>query len=164
MSQSTAPRHAKGRTVKGQCAKCGAKYNTPRELIGQRLPCPKCGNPLTVEMPVKVERSVRVELSRQKEVRSRKPLSRPSRKPVAITGRYDFHYLVAQGYLPPPTPEMVGDLRGKGLYVREKYPVRLGELIARVTHFLGIPMCSGCSKRRMWLNRLPPVWGWWRMG
>ena len=31
---------------------------------------------------------------------------------------------------------MVGDLRGKGLYVREKYPVRLGELVAKVTHLL----------------------------
>ena len=88
----------------------------------------------------------------------------PSRKPVPITGRYDFHYLVSQGYLPPPTPEMVADLRRNGLHVRNKYPVRLGELIAKVTHFLGIPVCSGCSKRRMWLNRLPPVWGWWRMG
>ena len=87
----------------------------------------------------------------------------PSRNQVKITGRYDFHYLVAQGFLPPPPPEMVGDLRSKGLYIREKYPVRLGEVIAKLTHFLRIPVCAGCSKRRMWLNRsVPPIWGWWR--
>jgi hypothetical protein len=40
-------------------------------------------------------------------------------------------------------------------------PVRLGDLVSRVTHRAGITECSGCQRRRSLLNRFV-VWGWWR--
>ena len=44
------------------------------------------------------------------------------------------------------------------MVVRESYPLRFGDLMARIAHNLGIPVCAGCSKRRKWLNQhLPTV-------
>jgi len=40
-------------------------------------------------------------------------------------------------------------------------PVGLGDVVARVTVFMGLHPCDGCRKRRHWLNRAK-VWGWWR--
>jgi hypothetical protein len=44
---------------------------------------------------------------------------------------------------------------------RENEPVGLGDVISWVTHKVGIEECSGCGRRKRWLNRIP-VWGWWR--
>ena len=82
----------------------------------------------------------------------------PNRRTLTFTGRYGFDELVMKGLLPPPPPEMAEELRRKGMVVRESYPLRFGELMARITHYLGIPLCTGCSKRRKWLNQhLPTV-------
>jgi len=40
-------------------------------------------------------------------------------------------------------------------------PVGLGDVVARVTAFVGLHPCDRCRKRRHWLNRAK-VWGWWR--
>ena len=82
----------------------------------------------------------------------------PNRRTLTFTGRYGFDELVMRGLLPPPPPEMAEELRRKGMVVRESYPLRFGDLLARITHYLGIPVCTGCSKRRKWLNQhLPTV-------
>ena len=82
----------------------------------------------------------------------------PNRRTLTFTGRYGFDELVMKGLLPPPPPEMAEELRRKGMVVRESYPLRFGDLLARITHYLGIPVCTGCSKRRKWLNQhLPRV-------
>ncbi len=39
-------------------------------------------------------------------------------------------------------------------------PVGLGDVVARVTAFVGLHPCDGCRKRRHWLNRVK-VWGPW---
>ena len=39
-------------------------------------------------------------------------------------------------------------------------PVGLGDVVARVTAFVGLHPCAGCRKRRHWLNRVK-VWGPW---
>lgn len=36
--------------------------------------------------------------------------------------------------------------------------VGLGDVVAKVTHKLGIAECAGCKKRRRWLNRIPVEW------
>ena len=82
----------------------------------------------------------------------------PNRRTLTFTGRYGFDELVMRGLLPPPPPEMAEELRREGMVVRESYPLRFGDLMARITHYLGIPVCTGCSKRRKWLNQhLPRV-------
>ena len=44
------------------------------------------------------------------------------------------------------------------MVVREIYPLLFGDLIGRMTHYLGAPVCTGCSKRMKWLNqRLPTM-------
>jgi hypothetical protein len=40
-------------------------------------------------------------------------------------------------------------------------PLRLGDLVSRLTHGVGIAECSGCQSRRSLLNKFV-VWGWWR--
>lgn len=40
-------------------------------------------------------------------------------------------------------------------------PLRLGDLVSRVTRRAGITECGGCQRRRSLLNRFV-VWGWWR--
>ena len=82
----------------------------------------------------------------------------PVKQKLVLTGRQDFDNLVSSGYLPPPTPEMAADLQRRGVVVRKRYPLRVGDLIGKVAHVLGIPVCAGCSKRRTWLNtHLPRV-------
>jgi len=39
-------------------------------------------------------------------------------------------------------------------------PVGLGDVVARVTAFVGLHPCDNCRKRRHWLNRVK-VWGPW---
>jgi len=39
-------------------------------------------------------------------------------------------------------------------------PVGLGDVVARVTAFVGLHPCDSCRKRRHWLNRVK-VWGRW---
>jgi len=39
-------------------------------------------------------------------------------------------------------------------------PVGLGDVVARVTAFVGLHPCDDCRKRRHWLNRVK-VWGRW---
>jgi len=39
-------------------------------------------------------------------------------------------------------------------------PVGLGDVVARVTAFVGLHPCDDCRKRRHWLNRVK-VWGPW---
>jgi hypothetical protein len=60
-------------------------------------------------------------------------------------------------YLPPPvgqksspiTTEEAIDLFGSDA----EDPTLLGNRIAALTEAIGIPPCSGCSKRKEWLNR-----------
>ena len=174
-NKGKAPPLRPGRALCDHCG-VGTVY-TPKAAVSLRISswnCRECGRSTVYQVREKAvvrQRAVvrEMDVVRERDMQRSGPTPRspkrdraPKREPVAITGKYDFHYLVAHGLLPPPTPEMVNDLRGKGLYVREKYPVRLGELIAKITNFLGVPICGGCSKRRMWLNRLPPIWAWWR--
>jgi hypothetical protein len=39
--------------------------------------------------------------------------------------------------------------------------VRLGDLVSRFTHMLGIRECEPCRQRKNRLNRIV-IWGWWR--
>jgi hypothetical protein len=99
--------------------------------------------------------------ARRARVRSTGEWEAPVRREIAITGRYDLDRLMGRGLLPPPTPEMRADLERRGTRFRERYPIRLGEVIYRITSALGIPTCRACQRRRLWLNRIS-VWGWWR--
>ncbi len=39
--------------------------------------------------------------------------------------------------------------------------VGLGDIVAWITHRVGIAECNACQQRKRWLNRIV-VWGWWR--
>lgn len=43
----------------------------------------------------------------------------------------------------------------------EREPVGLGDVVAWMTHKLGIEECPGCQRRKKWLNRVV-IWGWWK--
>lgn len=56
--------------------------------------------------------------------------------------------------LPYPLPSGssgrdIGDQQGR---------VGLGDVIAKITHMLGISECSSCRKRRRWLNKITIGW------
>jgi len=121
----------------GHCPACSYQMTvTPGPLT-----CGRCGERLFVP-----ERAATREVPK------------PVQQKLVLTGREDFDKLVSKGYLPPPTPAMAADLQRRGVVVRERYPLRVGDLIGKVAHALRIPACAGCSKRRMWLNtHLPRV-------
>ena len=133
---------------------------------GSKVRCRSCGTVSTVGM----ESQLPVSGARPKSWPTSKPeppprprpkavsVEVPNRRTLTFTGRYGFDELVMKGLLPPPPPEMAEELRREGMVVRESYPLRFGDLLARITHYLGIPVCTGCSKRRKWFNQhLPTV-------
>ena len=93
------------------------------------------------------------------------PVEKPRRTPVEQNVKRSItmtpaqvHNLAQQGVL---VPEMVRGMQQVGIIGRRKYPLRLGNAIAELAKWLRIPMCDGCSKRRLTLNRIV-IWGWWR--
>lgn len=56
--------------------------------------------------------------------------------------------------LPYPLPSQPPDEYADN----QRERVGLGDIIAKITHILGINECSGCRKRRRWLNRIPIGW------
>jgi hypothetical protein len=56
--------------------------------------------------------------------------------------------------LPYPLPSPVSQEPA----INPKGKMGLGDLIAKVTHFLGIRECGGCRKRRRWFNRISIDW------
>jgi len=133
-----------GKVLKARCPKCDYPVRVPSDRPSA---CGRCSSLLVVrDRPVAPAR-VPVRTA-----------SMPVKQKLVLTGRQDFDKLVASGYLPPPTPEMAADLQRRGVVVRKHYPLRVGDLIGKVAHVLGIPVCAGCSKRRTWLNtHLPRV-------
>ena len=85
----------------------------------------------------------------------------PNRSHLEITGRYTLDELMVKGLLPPPSAAMRADLALHGVRFQRAYAVRLGDVVATVTRWLGVPMCAGCERRKHAMNRIT-VWGWWR--
>lgn len=56
--------------------------------------------------------------------------------------------------LPYPLPSGAFD----GDIDNQQERVGLGDVIAKITHMLGITECSSCRKRRRWLNRITIGW------
>lgn len=169
--------------AQGKCPECRLRFEIDPSFWGP-LECPRCRARLIVDSPEEIEdnprpmprtptrlpdrqtpappRTTAKAAGRSAQTRHAIsfPVAPPQRKSVVLTGRYDLHRLVSDGMVPPPPAEMVQELSEAGVYVKRKYPIRLGDVVAAVTHFLGIPMCSACKRRRMVLNRVV-VWGWW---
>jgi len=140
-----------------RCPDCGFRMTVARSA-GPVL-CGRCRASLFVRVqkgpPGKEVASSR---ANARPLAATREVTMPVDQKLVLTGRRDFDKLVASGYLPPPTPAMAADLQRRGVVVRKRYPLRVGDLIGMVAHVLGIPVCAACSKRRTWLNtHLPRV-------
>jgi len=142
---------------KVSCRRCGGGQIATRQ--GSAPVCARCGMLWpTSSRKASPGPKVARERAYARERASARSVPMPVQQKLVLTGRQDFDKLVSGGYLPPPTPEMAADLQRRGVVVRKSYPLRVGDLIGKVAHFLGIPVCAGCSKRRTWLNtHLPRV-------
>jgi len=133
------------------CRRCGGGQIATRQ--GSAPVCARCG---MLWPPSSRKASPGPKVARERAYARSVPM--PVKQKLVLTGREDFDKLVSSGYLPPPTPAMAADLQRRGVVVRKCYPLRVGDLIGKVAHALGIRVCAGCSKRRTWLNtHLPRV-------
>jgi hypothetical protein len=82
-----------------------------------------------------------------------------------ITGNHDVVLLrrVDLNRLPAILPWTISEFERHIPQARVGSPrvVGLGDIIERLTNWLGIAKCGRCSKRHRTLNRIA-VWGWWR--
>jgi len=139
---------------KARCPDCGFRMM----VAPGPVTCGRCRAPLFVPEQKRASGEVARSRANASTRATAREVSMPVQQKLVLTGRQDFDKLVASGYLPPPTPEMAADLQRRGVVVRKRYPLRVGDLIGMVAHVLGIPVCAACSKRRTWLNtHLPRV-------
>lgn len=140
----------------GRCPKCQAPLSVDP---GQTIKCPGCRTRVNGPRPAPRSRPRSSAAGGRYGTVRVKDRTQSGKMEVPIRNAYFFDDLVKQGLMPPPPAEVREALRRNGQHVRNHYPIGPGEVVRRVAKLFGIPFCTGCQRRYIWLNRL----GWSRL-